>query len=332
MKLNTISTPLRWTVIRRGGIFLAVVLGILLLVDNWLPYALLSHHNAPVNNSLRSSSEELRVTAADGTVTRGWRIPAPAVALEVLPREDQAVEAAVAEAMASAPPPTTLILLHGLGANRQDYLEFGLALQRAAAEQGLPLSLVLMDMRSHGESGGTYFTYGYHEAQDVTALIDELEAQNVSSSMEMPMEFAILGVSAGGAVATAAAAQDDRIHALITIGTFADLAATAETQTKMLPDFWRDRVLRRAEAIAQFDITEAAPAYSMAQVEVPVFIAHGSQDGYIPFSNGEQLYAVANDPKQLYAIADADHGDMISTGGEALQQSILQFLQEALAP
>ncbi len=315
MKLNAISPPLRWKFIRRGGIFFAFVLGSLLLVDNWLPYALLNHHNRSVDLSLRPAEEQIRITAADGTVTQGWVMPAPV-------RSDRP---------ATLLPATTLVLLHGLGATRQDYLDWGLLLQEGAAAQGLPLTIAAMDLRSHGESGGDYFTYGYHEAQDITALIDVLEAQNVAQANQPPMQYAILGISVGGAVATAATAQDDRIAALITIGTFADLAATAETQTKILPDFWRDRVLRRAEAIAQFDIAQAAPSYSMAQVKVPVLIAHGEIDGYIPFANAEQLYGVANEPKQLYPIVEADHADMIATGGEALQQEILAFLQGAMA-
>ncbi len=286
MTLLSFPNPLRWKLIRRGGIFLACSLGLLALVDNWLPYALLSHHNVAVNLALRPSNERLQVIASDGTITEGWLIPAPATPLEVLPRgegDEQAMEEALEVAIAQAPPHLTLILLHGLGGSRQDVLDFGLALQQDAAAQGIPLSLAAMDLRSHGESEGPYFTYGYHEGQDILALLDVLEAQqhgadsathpqdantsdnlNHSSAGRSPAvrsTYAVLGVSAGGAVATAAAAQDDRLQALITLGTFADLRTTAETQTKVLPDAWRDRMFRRAEAIAEFDLAEAAPAY-----------------------------------------------------------------------
>lgn len=309
-----------------------MALGAVCLVDNWLPYALLSHHNRKVDLSQRPADEQIRITTAEGTMTEGWLIPAPVTPGESLPRDNNENEAgSPAALLAAAPRPTTLILLHGLGANRQDYLDFGLELQQISAQRGLPLTLAMMDLRSHGNSGGEYFTYGYHEAQDITALLDELDAQHGALESPQVMQYAILGVSVGGAVATATTARDDRVGALITIGTFADLAATAEAQTGILPDIWRDRVLSRAEAIAQFDIAQAAPAYNMAEVEVPVLIAHGQQDGYIPFENAEQLYAAANEPKQLYAIAEADHGDMISTGGAALQNEIVRFLEAAIA-
>jgi len=311
-----IATPLRWRLLRCGGFFLAIVFGLLLLVDRWLPYALLSHHNHSVDLSQRPAQEQLSVTAADGTVTQGWLIPAPG-------REgDRAAQLT-----------TTLILLHGLGANRQAVLDLGLALQQEAAAQDIAMAIALMDLRGHGESGGAYFTYGYHEAQDLTALLDELERQNAASTApdQSPRSYALLGLSAGGAVAIAAAAQDDRIDALITVGTFADLAATAKTQTALLPDVWRDRVLRRAEAIAQFDIAQAAPAYSLARVRAPVLIAHGDQDGYIPFSNAEQLYAAAATAKQIYAIPGAGHADMLSEGGKTLHRETIQFLSAALS-
>lgn len=357
MTLHLFPNPLRWKFVRRGGIFLACCLGLCAFADNWLPYALISHHNVAVTRTPSPDSELLQVTAPDGTVTAGWWIPAPVTPLEVLPRgtgDETAMAEAMDAAIAQAPAPLTLILLHGLGGSRQDLLDFGLALQQDAAALGIPLSLAAMDLRSHGDSQGPYFTYGYHEGKDISALLDALEAQLAapgdavaSSNAPSPLtpdssplsplqqapeqNYAILGVSAGGAVAIAAAAQDDRLQALITLGTFADLRATATSQTEILPEVWRDRVFRRAEAIAQFELAQAAPAYQMAQVSVPVLIAHGRQDGYIPFANAEQLYAAARSPKQLYSM-DADHADMISSGGDALRQEIIQFLQAIVQP
>ena len=341
VKISSTSLPPR-ILLRRGGILFAVALGTIAAVDHWLPYALLSHYNRPVNLSLRPVAEQMRITAGDGTATEGWLIPPPENVRTQLQHQDADSDAAATDAQSH----TTLVLLHGLGANRQDYLEFGLQLQQVAAQAELPLELALMDMRSHGSSGGDYFTYGYHEAQDVTALIDVLETQQISSNPEsanpttaisqsqspkrISRNYAILGISAGGAVATAAAAQDDRLTALITIGTFADLPETAAAQTQMLPALWRDRIFHKAEAIAQFNIVKASPAHSMAKVKVPVLIAHGSDDGYIPFINAEQLYAAANEPKRLYPIAGADHADMVSRRGDALRQEIVEFLKAAL--
>ena len=101
-------------------------------------------------------------------------------------------------------------------------------------------------MRGHGESDGEFFTYGAHEWQDVVAVIDHLAARSQA--------FVVLGASAGGAVAIRAAAEDSRIRGVITIGTFADLASTIADQTPMLPDWWWQRAIAKAEQLGDFSV------------------------------------------------------------------------------
>ena len=101
-------------------------------------------------------------------------------------------------------------------------------------------NVVLLDLRSHGMSEGKYFIYGFHEWQDITAAID------VANAKQADQTFAILGVSAGGTVAISAAARDQRIWKVVTIGTFADLGETIEAQTKWLPGGLRKRAIGRS--------------------------------------------------------------------------------------
>ncbi|MEB3295862.1 MAG: alpha/beta fold hydrolase, partial [Synechococcales bacterium] len=179
-------------------------------------------------------------------------------------------------------PATTIILLHSLGGTRQDLLDFALQFQT----QGF--NMVLVDLREHGESGGEFFTYGDRERADMTAVLDELARQN------LPIDrLAILGVSAGGTVAIAAASHNARIDAVITIGTFADLRETIEQQVWYIPGFWRDRLLAQAERIGSFQVDQASPRQFLRSVKVPTLIIHGKRDTYIPFSNAEQLYEAA---------------------------------------
>jgi len=89
-------------------------------------------------------------------------------------------------------------------------------------------------------SEGKCFTYGFHEWQDITAAID------VANAKQADQTFAILGVSAGGTVAISAAARDQRIWKVVTIGTFADLGETIEAQTKWLPGGLRKRAIGRS--------------------------------------------------------------------------------------
>jgi len=271
-----------------------------ILIDNWLPYSLISHHNRSVASQpdrfeeYGLSPQQITYTSESDISIRGWFIPGDADA---------------------AHGKKTVIILHGLGATRQDMLEFGLLFQQKG------YNLALIDLRSHGESGGAFFTYGYHEWKDVVGLLDWLDTHQPMAVEDVTL----IGVSVGGAVAIPAAANDDRIDRLITIATFADLEETIQAQSAWLPNAWRNRGINRAESLAKFDVALTSPAQTIQQVDVPVLIVHGEADGYIPFENGQQLYAAANPPKTLYSIPGADHADVLYYDTAGLHEAILTF-------
>lgn len=274
------------------------------LIDNWLPYALLSHYNYPVDSKpaifqqFNAKVENINFTTYDNIKISGWWIPSPKNSSEN----------------------PTLIVLHSLGGTRQDFLKFNLPIW----QQGFNLALI--DMRSHGKSGGDYFTYGFHERKDVSQLIDFLEKYHKEESQNITL----MGISAGGAIAISSAAYDNRIQALITISAFADLNNTIKKQVPWLPSFWRKRAIANAEEIAKFNIEEISPINQIKKVNCPILIIHGTEDKYIPFVNGEKLFNAAKDEKLFYAVEDGNHSTVLNKGGEALRNKIVEFIRDKL--
>ena len=150
----------RWITI---ALALPLTLGI--VFDNGLPYALIDHANRPVEERSilwnNAKVEPLAFTSRDGTKLAGWWV-------------------------GKSNAKQTVIFLHTLGGNRVDLLEFAEPIWKAG------FNVVLLDLRSHSMSEGKYFTYGFHEWQDITAAIDVVNAKQADQA------FAILGVSAGG--------------------------------------------------------------------------------------------------------------------------------------
>ena len=179
-------------------------------------------------------------------------------------------------------------------------------------------------MRSHGVSGGEYFTYGFHERKDVSQLIDFLEKNYKPSSQNI----ALMGISAGGAVAISSAAYDKRIQGLITISAFADLNNTIKKQVPWLPSFWRNRAITRAEEIAEVNIAEISPITQIKRVNCQILIVHGTEDRYIPFVNGKKLYDAAEGEKSFYAVEGGNHSTVLDKGGEELQEKIVEFVKD----
>jgi hypothetical protein len=63
----------------------------------------------------------------------------------------------------------------------------------------------------------------------------------------------------------------------------------------------------------------------IGRVSVPVLILHGARDAVVPIGLGEQLYALANEPKRFVRFADGGHEDLDAHGA---QQAFRAFLRE----
>ena len=106
-----------------------------------------------------------------------------------------------------------VILLHGYPAEKADLLPIAAALAPR-------FTVLLLDQRYFGGSGGRATTLGLRERRDLSRAIDFLAARGFN-------QVGVFGLSLGGAVALLAAADDARIRAVAAYAPFADLRALA---------------------------------------------------------------------------------------------------------
>ncbi|UYP29415.1 alpha/beta hydrolase [Pseudomonas sp. Z8(2022)] len=125
----------------------------------------------------------------------------------------------------------------------------------------------------------------------------------------------IYGHSLGGAVAVNLAhelAGDDRAQAagLIVESSFTNLGdvAAAVTNTS-LPVRW---LLSQ-----EFDSLS-----KIGEVGIPVLIAHGRDDRYVPSRFSEALFEAASEPKQLLLIEGANHNNGLRMAGSSYRQAL----------
>src|SRR5262249_44631466 len=104
-----------------------------------------------------------------------------------------------------------VLLFHGVSDNRVGVIGQSEFLLRAG------YSVVMMDARCHGQSGGAIATYGWLERNDAHAVIDSL----VTS--EHPSHIFALGESMGAGIVLQSAAVDPRIEAVVAEASFANL-------------------------------------------------------------------------------------------------------------
>jgi uncharacterized protein len=194
-----------------------------------------------------------------------------------------------------------VILLHGYPAEKADLLPIAHALAPR-------FTVLLLDQRYFGGSGGRATTLGLRERRDLSRAIDFLAARGFN-------QVGVFGLSLGGAVALLAAADDARIRAVAAYAPFADLRALAFDLYGWL---WYLKYpfvgLLRGWSLVFFghDITAVSPERAAAAIKVPVLLVASREDEQIPFAHAERLRrALAGNARTEFIFTDRGrHGEL----------------------
>jgi fermentation-respiration switch protein FrsA (DUF1100 family) len=163
----------------------------------------------------------------------------------------------------------------------------------------------LFDYPGYGRSTGETTEAGCYAAGD--AAFDWLLEER-----KVPAERVIVyGGSLGGGIATDLASH--RPHrAIVLVATFSSFPDMAQTRYPWLPGRWLVH--------NQFDNLG-----KIAACRGPVFIAHGTRDGLIPFAQAESLFAAAGEPKRFFTMMNHYHVDLPN---DAFYPALRDFLAE----
>lgn len=186
---------------------------------------------------------------------------------------------------------------------------------------------VVVDVRGHGESGGTY-GFNLHEHHDVAAVARHLLARYPTLST-----LTLTGFSYGGAIAISTAARHDLpLSSLLLISAVADF----EMITPRLNPFTMHRhiaisnALRRPRFAWALRRTEKLRAVDDVRlVHLPLCLIHVKDDWLINHRHALALYDAANEPKELHLldIAGNYHADRIfNVASEAVEPIMRDFL------
>jgi len=242
--------------------------------------------------------EEFDVRAPDGAMLRGWKV------------------------RAAAPNGSWVLVFHGVADNRYGVTEHARLLLKGG------YSVVMMDSRAHGASGGEMASYGWLERKDTSAVIDELERA------EHPKHLYALGISMGAGIALQAAGNDARIEAVAAEAPFANLQEAAYDyaglqrwpllgKTFFAPGAWV--LIYRGEKMAGFPASEVSPEKAVAKRPFPLLLICDGADVVLPCRHAEMILRAASGPKELWRVPGAMHTGALGTASEEFRRRVIQF-------
>ena len=220
----------------------------------------------------------------------------------------------------------TVIICHGLGANRSDFTELAAGLSRNG------YNTLLFDFRGHGESERKASSFGYLEQRDLLGAIRYIKGRKDVDAEEI----AVYGFSMGGAVAVLTAAETSDIKGVIADSSFTTLREQGERLFKgsLLPSsiFLRP-ITWMYELSFRLDAGKVAPIDRIHDISPRgVMIIGGGEDEQMPSSDAMRLFAAAGEPKELWLIPGAVHGGTVYMAGDEYRKRVLRFLDTHLKP
>jgi dipeptidyl aminopeptidase/acylaminoacyl peptidase len=207
-----------------------------------------------------------------------------------------------------------VMLVTGSGTDRTQLLPEARILSDAG------YGVLMFDLPGSGESGGQK-----RRGDDLDFLriaVDRLASE--------PGVRAIgaYGFSTGAALLAEAAAQDARIQAAVLAGCYTD------TDSHIRDDYRRWGPLTGVPAIWAAKWAGLVPLQPFAVVPriAPraLFFIAGDADPTVPFHSSERLYAVASEPKALWIVHGAVHGDYARSAGADYARKLVAFFDRAL--
>ena len=245
--------------------------------------------------------------AEDSPITlRGWWIPGPA--------PDNDTESAI-------------IVVHGLDSNRARDPDLYMPLIRDLRDRGF--SVIMFDMRAHGESDGEIMSAGYFERYDVLGAMDVVETR-----FGIPAErIGVLGFSMGGVAALLGAAEEPRLRALVVDSAFAnidDLFASEVADRTPLPE-WTIGVLKPGmEIVARvrygIPLSALKPEEFVGELDIPLLLTHSEDDDRIATDHSERIAAAATHPEtRLKSFPSGGHSAAFSDHPVAYLDAVTEY-------
>lgn len=220
-----------------------------------------------------------------------------------------------------------VILAHGRDACRGEELRgTTLSLVQELASRGL--SVVMVDLRGHGESDHARLTFGRREQRDILGAVDFLLRRGYQ-----PGSIGVLGASMGGVSAIAAAAEERAIGALITDSAFAslhDVLASQFTRLTRLPTFMLAGALLAARVLTGEDLLRQPPAQNMVRLRGrPTLVIHAEHDPFVPVRHARELSQAAGGT--MWITPGRRHLASFGVMGREYLEQVGMFFSEHLA-
>ncbi len=214
-----------------------------------------------------------------------------------------------------------VLLLHGVRSNKLSMVN------RAEFLNQLGYSTLLIDLQAHGETPGDDITFGLKESDNVKSAIDFLKSKKCQ-------KIGAIGVSLGGA-SILLGNKPANLDAVILEAVYPSIDQAVINRIEqrlgafaanlLAPTLYYQIPLRQ-----NISLNSLKPINAISTLKAPVLIIGGSEDQHTRIEETKNLFATANEPKNLWIINQAAHVDFHSFAKDQYEARISDFFSRYL--
>lgn len=168
-------------------------------------------------------------------------------------------------------------------------------------------SILIPDLRGHGESEGNYIGMGWYDRLDILKWIDLILNENENS------KIILHGVSMGAATVSMTSGEElpSNIKAIISDCGYTSVWEQFSHQLKSMYSLPNFPIMNASSAIARFKagygLKEASALKQVAKSKTPILFIHGDEDDFVPYKMMDELYNATSSDKEKLTVKGAGH-------------------------
>ena len=190
-------------------------------------------------------------------------------------------------------------------------------------------SVLYVEQRGQGESGGGYMCFGLTERYD---CLEWIKWANKNGYSTLPIY--LCGISMGAATVLMAAGLDlpENVHGIMAdCGYTSPHAIWKHVAKNNLHMYYGGITASVANDMCKKKIQIGSNEYSttdaMRECKVPVLFVHGTDDHFVPIEMTYENYKACQAPKRLLVVPGAEHGMSYLTDKEAYEKTVTEFFE-----
>ena len=223
-------------------------------------------------------------------------------------------------------PKAALVLVHGKDSSRSHEQRSRNA-EFVAALFHRGFTVLALDLRGHGESTPSHFSFGIEEQKDVLGGYDFLVQKGYK-----PTQIGLHGVSMGAASVIFAASNEPNVKAIVADAGYADFGRLLSKEWPRrtgLPRLTIPSVRWASWVLYTYDPWTIRPIEALANVHASALFIHGENDKLIPTSDSIEMHAKLPGSK-LWIQPKAAHAAGFPQDPNTYTQVVADFFDQNL--